>query len=43
MDPGFDLLASSARIRPTQRRAPGGTVVRIELEINVAACIAGRC
>ena len=41
LDSGFGLLASSTRTRPTQRSAPGGGVGRLELEINVAPCIAG--
>ena len=39
LDPGFGLLASSARTRPTQRGAPGGDVVRIESEINVVPAL----
>ena len=39
LDPGFGLLASSARTRPTQCGGPGGDVVRIELEINVVPAL----
>ena len=41
LDSGFGLLASSTRIRSTQRSAPERGVVRLELEINVTPCIAG--
>ena len=41
LDSSFSLLASSTRTRPTQRSAPGGGVVRLQLEINAAPCIAG--
>ena len=36
LDSGFGLWASSTRANPTQRSAPGGDVVRLELEINPA-------
>ena len=39
VDSGFGLLASSTRTRPTQRSPPGGGVVRLELEINVAPAL----
>ena len=39
LDPGFGLMASSVRTRPTQRCAPGGGVVYIEIEINVAPAL----
>ena len=39
LDPDFGLLASSARTRPIQRGAPGGNVVRIELEIDVVSAL----
>ena len=39
LDPGFDLLASSTRTRPTQRGAPGGDFVRIELESNIVPAL----
>ena len=34
-------MASSTRTRPTQRSAPRGGVVGLELQVNVAPCIAG--
>ena len=39
LDPGFGLLASSARVRFIQRSAHGGNVMRIKLEINVVPAL----
>ena len=39
--PGPRFRASSEKTRAAQRSVPRGGVVRIELEINVAPCIAG--
>ena len=40
LNPGFGFLTSSSRIRPTPRGVFEWCVVRRELEINVALCIA---
>ena len=39
VDPGFDLLTSLTRTRLAQSSAPGGDVVRIELETNVVPAL----